>query len=509
VKSRLGRVAGTLKTVAHSFRCAVPVIEQQRGSHGAGAMPIELPRAEKGIAVAEIGERAGRLGVEIADIAGLIGDLSALGAEQSAHVGDVATAARQMGKANRLLAGAMEETRSSADGTRQTLGETAELVAATLGKSVEKTHVLSERTLEFRTSLASIGETIVRVTQASAAIQSIARETQLLALNAGIEAARAGSAGRGFGVIADAVKALADQIRAFAGENEQQLKLLTATLAGLQQNAEASAEVAAAARADSNAAREKVSRIATLADSVQKLIQDIDGMAAPIDENILHCTAVMRALKTLVTTLKQGGDKLTAAKGRADAILSIGEDFMRFIAESGIETAETPIINSCREAVADITLLLEQTVATGEIELEALFDENYLPIPGTDPQQFTTRFLAMTDRLLPPIQETLRERDQRITFCAAVDRNGYLPTHNRIYSQPQGKDPVWNAANCRNRRIFDDRTGLAAGRNTQAMLLQTYRRDMGGGSFALMKDLSMPIFVRGRHWGGFRIGFKA
>jgi len=98
--------------------------------------------------------------------------------------------------------------------------------------------------------------------------------------------------------------------------------------------------------------------------------------------------------------------------------------------------------------------------------------------------------------------------DCRITFCVAVDRNAYLPTHNRKYSQPQGKDPVWNNANCRNRRIFADRTGLRAGRNTEPFILQTYRRDMGGGNFLLMKDLSAPITIKGRHWGGLRLGYK-
>jgi methyl-accepting chemotaxis protein len=475
----------------------------------AAALPVEPAQEETNPALAEIGERAGRLGIEIADIVGIIGDLSALGEEQSAHVQDVGAAARQMGKANRLLATAMAETRATADNTRLTLGETAEVVAATLDKSVQKTEMLGVRAIEFKDSLGSVGETIVRVTQASAAIQSIARETQLLALNAGIEAARAGNAGRGFGVIADAVKALADQIRVFAGDNEQQLSALTKTLAGLRTQAETSAEVAAAAMADSSAAQEKVARIATLADSVQKLIGDIADMARPIDENILHCTAVMRALKTLVSTIKHGEAKLSAAKARADAILEIGEDFMRFLAESGIETADTPVILACKHAAEQISARFEQAVESGEIGMDALFDENYVEIPRTNPQQLMTRFVTLSDRLLPPIQEPLRESDSRIVFCAAVDRNGYLPTHNRVYSQPQGQDPVWNAANCRNRRLFDDRTGLAAGRNTRAMLLQTYRRDMGGGEFVLMKDVSVPIYVRGRHWGGFRIGIRA
>jgi methyl-accepting chemotaxis protein len=88
-----------------------------------------------------------------------------------------------------------------------------------------------------------------------------------------------------------------------------------------------------------------------------------------------------------------------------------------------------------------------------------------------------------------------------------VDRNGYLPTHNLKFSKPQGRNPEWNAAHCRNRRIFNDRTGLAAGRNEKPFLLQSYRRDMGAGRHVLMKDLSVPILVKGRHWGGLRLGY--
>ena len=52
-----------------------------------------------------------------------------------------------------------------------------------------------------------------------------------------------------------------------------------------------------------------------------------------------------------------------------------------------------------------------------------------------------------------------------LTRRAAVDENGYLPTHNRKFSQAPTNDPVWNAAHCRNRRLFNDRTGAAAGRS--------------------------------------------
>ena len=96
-----------------------------------------------------------------------------------------------------------------------------------------------------------------------------------------------------------------------------------------------------------------------------------------------------------------------------------------------------------------------------------------------------------------------------VVFCAAVDESGFLPTHNAKFSLPQNPaDPGWNAANCRNRRLFNDRVGLAAGRSTRPFLMQAYRRDMGNGQHILMKDLSAPIYVGGRHWGGLRLAYR-
>jgi methyl-accepting chemotaxis protein len=135
-------------------------------------------------------------------------------------------------------------------------------------------------------------------------------------------------------------------------------------------------------------------------------------------------------------------------------------------------------------------------------------DENYREIPGTNPKQYLSEYISFTDRVLPPIQDPIQKSDSRIVFCVAWARSGYLPTHNPNYSLPQGSDPVWNNANCRNRRLFNDRNVQNIGKSTKPFLLQTYRRDMGGGNFVLMKDLSSPIFVRGRHWGAFRMGFR-
>jgi len=53
-----------------------------------------------------------------------------------------------------------------------------------------------------------------------------------------------------------------------------------------------------------------------------------------------------------------------------------------------------------------------------------------------------------------------------------------------------------------------DRTGLASARNTKPFLLQTYRCDMGGGQFVLLKEAAAPITVNGRHWGGIRLACR-
>ncbi|MGL4397248.1 MAG: methyl-accepting chemotaxis protein [Hyphomicrobium sp.] len=148
-------------------------------------------------------------------------------------------------------------------------------------------------------------------------------------------------------------------------------------------------------------------------------------------------------------------------------------------------------------------------IANRQTTANDLFDTAYAAIPGSDPQQFSTRYLSSLETLLPDILEATLQKDPRIVFCAAVDRNGYLPVHNRAFSKAQrAGEPAWNTANCRNKRIFDDRAGLAAARNTRPHLIQSYPRDMGDGTIVMMKEIDVPLKVDGRHWGALRIAFR-
>jgi methyl-accepting chemotaxis protein len=176
---------------------------------------------------------------------------------------------------------------------------------------------------------------------------------------------------------------------------------------------------------------------------------------------------------------------------------------------AAIRAENKEFVDRAVDAAAMTSMAFEEAVGAGTLTREALFDTDYLPIEGTNPRQFRTRALDALEALLPPIQEPLLVSDKRMTFCVAVDRNGYLPVHNRIYSKPQKIDDVaWNTANCRNRRIFDDRAGLCAARNVRPYLIQSYPRDMGNGVVVMMREIDAPVRVFGKHWGGFRTAYK-
>lgn len=195
--------------------------------------------------------------------------------------------------------------------------------------------------------------------------------------------------------------------------------------------------------------------------------------------------------------------------GRSDvSIQSADQGSVKDFIESDA-AVDQPFINYVAEAARAIVDEMEMGINRNEVSRSDLFDQDYVAVDGSNPQQHLTQYNVFMDKILPPIQEPVLDLNDRIIFCAAVDMNGYLPTHNVIYNNSQKpNDPVWNAGNCRNRRIFNDRTGAAAGANTKPYLIQSYLRDMGGGNYVLMKDLVAPIIVSGKQWGNLRLGYK-
>ena len=168
--------------------------------------------------------------------------------------------------------------------------------------------------------------------------------------------------------------------------------------------------------------------------------------------------------------------------------------------------ADAVYIAKATETASKIAGIFERAIAERKLTMDQLFDSAYRRIAGTNPPQFMNAVVPLADAEIRPAIDPVKDGDRRVVFCLATDGNGFLPTHNREYCQPQRPDDAaWNTAHCRNRRIFDDRTGILAARSTAAHLIQAYLRDMGGGQKQMLKEFDAPIVVQGRQWGAVRL----
>jgi hypothetical protein len=128
----------------------------------------------------------------------------------------------------------------------------------------------------------------------------------------------------------------------------------------------------------------------------------------------------------MTSLVREQGAALEQAKSRAMHFLSSSEHLIELSTECGAETPDSPDIRKVFEVAALIAQCFEQAVASEEIAMAELFDENYVKIPNTTVRQLRTRFVDFTDCVLPALQEAVLEFSGKVMFCAAVDRNGYF-----------------------------------------------------------------------------------
>jgi len=132
-----------------------------------------------------------------------------------------------------------------------------------------------------------------------------------------------------------------------------------------------------------------------------------------------------------------------------------------------------------------------------------LFDTSYRPVAGSNPAKFRTSYDdAIEAELQLLLDEMVKQVDGGV-FAIAIDENGYAPAHNSFHSHPATGNPEIDRVKSRNKLMFKDQVGQRAGNSKDPFLLQTYCRDTG----EILNDLSMPLFVKGRHWGALRLGF--
>ncbi|WP_425504235.1 methyl-accepting chemotaxis protein [Pseudomonas reactans] len=370
-----------------------------------------------------------------------------------------------------------------------------------LAQSITRMHQLSQRANASRELIEALSLRSEEIQRVTLVIQSIASQTNLLALNAAIEAARAGEHGRGFAVVAD-------EVRGLAGRTATATDEVGVMVADIQQRTAQVVEQIRQLSADLHTGVEQVEHAGEQLQSIASLAADVEGQVNEIaqgtDTNRTQLDSLFHAVEQMRSDLAVSDQQTRQLADAAVQMEGQAETISERLAEVGLDDYHQRIYDLAREGASRIAAQFEADVQQNRISLDDLFDRSYTPIANTSPSKYHTRFDGYTDQVLPAIQEALLPRHEGLVFAIACTPQGYVPTHNKAFSHALTGDVQVDAVQNRTKRKFEDRTGIRCGSHQQAVLLQTYTRDTG----ELMHDLSVPIIVKGRHWGGLRLGYK-
>ncbi len=430
----------------------------------------------------------------------------------------VATGSNQQRDAALATASAMNQLTGNMHEVSQNATATAQIAESASGLSAEGMDIVRDASAEMERIAASVtqssevvyalGERSKAISGIVQTIREIADQTNLLALNAAIEAARAGEQGRGFAVVADEVRKLAERTSQATGE----IGSMISAIQGETDSAIASIEAGTGqAKNGAALAQQAADSLDRINRGARETMEKVDAIAAAIDEQSRAGADIADHVRNIMSMAEANSDATGKALREAAQLEYLATNLKEIgnvfkLGNAGEQAVQThakmpPIV---QRAAVEVGQILERAVESGRIRLEDLFEQAYQPIPNTKPPKFKTKFDDLTDQVLTPVQEKLLDQHPWLVYAISCDRKGYVPTHNRKFSQPLTGDEKVDFVNNRTKRMFDDPVGKRCGDHEQPFLLQTYRRDTG----EVMHDISAPVMVKGRHWGGFRIGYK-
>ncbi len=235
-------------------------------------------------------------------------------------------------------------------------------ITQTLGKSDNIIKELATATADGKETLSSsntitqkISEESGSLMEASSVIQHIASQTNLLAMNAAIEAAHAGDAGKGFAVVAD-------EIRKLAEESSAQGKTITATLKTLSTEIDTLSE-------SSKTVEEKFNAIFSLAENVKEMSNRIMEAMHEQENGSKEVLNAIRNINMVTVEVKEGSEEmLKGGEGVAEEMQKL-DGLTRVITDSMNEMASgTSQINT---SVEEVTVIAQKN----KISIENLSNE--------------------------------------------------------------------------------------------------------------------------------------
>ena len=287
----------------------------------------------------ELGELAGSFNRFVEKIHGLVRQIAEMTTQLTGLVGEVAAQAQRSEQAmerqrhetdqvataiNEMSAAAHEVARSAqgaAEAAQQTDNE-GQAAKKVVDGSIDHIHALVEDIRESGVSLDNLQQDVQSIVSVLDVIRSIAEQTNLLALNAAIEAARAGEAGRGFAVVADEVRALASRTQ----QSTQEIQGMIDRLQGGTRDA------VTAMRRSSDAGEitsEQANQAGASLDAIAQLIGTINAMNAQIASAAEEQTAVAeeinRSVHQIAVAVESVADETRHGAETSRSLAGLGE----------------------------------------------------------------------------------------------------------------------------------------------------------------------------------------
>ncbi len=244
--------------------------------------------------------------------------------QQNDEVQMAATAVTEMSAAVEEVAGNANRTSSASSETSRVAEEGRQQVTATRGVIDQ----LADRLDSTSGTVERLATEATNIGQILDVIQAIAEQTNLLALNAAIEAARAGEAGRGFAVVADEVRNLAQRTQSSTAEIERIISTIQRATGESVSEMQQSADYAGRSRAMAGDAEQALNRIAERVGEINDMnlviasaAEEQAQVAREIDRNLVTISSIAEQSATGVTQTSSASDELAQLAGQMSQLV--------------------------------------------------------------------------------------------------------------------------------------------------------------------------------------------